>query len=321
MKKIISKIAKKLMAIIYIRVSSDEQVDGTSLEFQEEACRKYCEQKGIEVVAIFKDEGESAKDLSSKNRKEFLRALEFCRKNKIDAFVVLRVSRFARNTEDHFAVRKILSKYGTALHSVTEPIGNKPSEKFIETVLAGAADYDNAIRRQQSIDGMCQKIKQGISPWKPPVGYICNHNKKQGQKKTEPDQIHPQVFPILQKVLRQYSKQLITEKGITIELAKTDFEKLTGIKPTKQFVHQLFGTRLTFYAGWLTNPWPAEDDSDKLIKGKHLAMITENEWELIKQTKKGGIRNGIKKSRDNSNFPLRRFVLCPVCKHPLTAST
>jgi DNA invertase Pin-like site-specific DNA recombinase len=238
-----------------------------------------------EVVAIFKDEGESAKDLSSKNRKEFLRALEFCRKNKIDAFVVLRVSRFARNTEDHFAVRKILSKYGTALHSVTEPIGNKPSEKFIETVLAGAADYDNAIRRQQSIDGMCQKIKQGISPWKPPVGYICNHNKIQGQKKTEPDQIHPQVFPILQKVLRQYSKQLITEKGITIELAKTDFEKLTGIKPTKQFVHQLFGTRLTFYAGWLTNPWPAEDDSDKLIKGKHLAMITENEWELIKQTK------------------------------------
>ena len=107
-----------MKGIIYTRVSSDEQVNGTSLEFQEELCRKYGEQKNIEIVEIYREEGESAKDLSLNNRKKFLEALEYCRRNKnqIDAFIVLRVDRFARNTEDHFAVRKILLGYGTTLY-------------------------------------------------------------------------------------------------------------------------------------------------------------------------------------------------------------
>jgi len=79
-----------MKGIIYTRVSSDEQVKGTSLEFQEELCRKYCEQKGIEVLAVFREEGASAK---TADRAEFLRAIEFCRKNKgkVDAFVVAKV--------------------------------------------------------------------------------------------------------------------------------------------------------------------------------------------------------------------------------------
>src|SRR5689334_6179184 len=144
-----------MKGVIYTRVSSDEQVEGTSLTSQEEFCRRYCEQKGIVVVALFREEGESAKDLSLNNRSRFLAALEYCRVHKdIEAFVVFKVDRFARNTEDHFAVRRILLTSGTALHSVTEPIGNKPAEKFIETVLAGAAEYDNAIRKQRCTDGM-----------------------------------------------------------------------------------------------------------------------------------------------------------------------
>src|SRR3990167_11243557 len=135
-----------MRGIIYIRVSSDEQVKGTSLESQEEHCRAYCQKKGIEVAAVFRDEGESAK---TTNRTEFLRALEFLRKNKgkVQAFVVLRLDRVARNTEDHFSVRKILTDYGVTLHSVTEPIGSNPAEKFIEVVLAGAAQFDNDIRK------------------------------------------------------------------------------------------------------------------------------------------------------------------------------
>ena len=126
-----------MKGIIYTRVSSDEQVDGTSLAHQEELCRHFCEQKAITIAGVFREEGESAKDLSLNNRSEFLAALEFCRKEKnIEAFVVLRVDRFARNTEDHFAVRRVLLSSGTTLLSVTEPIGNKPAEKFIETVLA-----------------------------------------------------------------------------------------------------------------------------------------------------------------------------------------
>jgi len=77
-----------MKGIIYVRVSSDEQVKGTSLENQDDLCRAYCQNKGIEVVEIFREEGASAK---TAQRAEFLRSIEFCRKNKgkIDAFVVV----------------------------------------------------------------------------------------------------------------------------------------------------------------------------------------------------------------------------------------
>ena len=42
-------------AAIYIRVSSHKQEDGVSLEVQLEACRRYCEKAGLDVVAEFKD--------------------------------------------------------------------------------------------------------------------------------------------------------------------------------------------------------------------------------------------------------------------------
>ena len=38
---------KIITGIIYIRVSSDEQVKGTSLDEQLNACQRYCEEKGL----------------------------------------------------------------------------------------------------------------------------------------------------------------------------------------------------------------------------------------------------------------------------------
>ena len=146
-------------AVLYVRVSSDEQVKGTSLDDQVLKCKEYCAQNGFEVVDTFRDEGASAKSI---DRVEFLNAIEFCRKNKIEAFVVVRVDRFARNTEDHFSVRKILLDYGTTLHSVTEPIGDSPVGKLIETVLAGTSEFDNAIRKIRCSGGMNRRIKEGI---------------------------------------------------------------------------------------------------------------------------------------------------------------
>lgn len=306
-----------MKGIIYTRVSTDEQVKGTSLEFQEELCRNYCEQKGIEIVALFREEGETAKDLSLHNRKMFLEALEFCRKNKnqIQAFIVLRVDRFARNTEDHFAIRRILLDYETTLHSVTEPIGNKPAEKFIETVLAGAAEYDNAIRKQRSSDGMIAKINQGIYPWKPPVGYKPLNSKKRGEKKTMPDPIDEQIFPIIQKGLKDYANKRYTQAELPQLLDKWGLKAVRGKKTLPQFVDRMLGRYLNFYAGIIVNPWTGEEK-----EGLHKPMITKEEMHQIRFIRSGKTKP-IKKTKYNPEFPLRGTILCASCKTPLTGST
>ena len=305
-----------MKGIIYTRVSSDEQIDGTSLASQAELCAKYCQQKAITVVATFREEGESAKDLSLNNRSQFLAALEYCRKQKnIEAFVVYRVDRFARNTEDHFAVRRLLMSYGTSLHSVTEPIGNKPAEKFIETVLAGAAEYDNAIRKQRCTDGMLARMRQGIWPFRAPKGYSCSHHRMKGEKKTVPDEAHPVLFPIIQRGLRAYaSGEIESQTALAKQLNAWGFASAYGKRATPQTIDRMIGGHLAFYAGAIVNPWTREE-----YRGLHEPMITNTERFQIMRRRLGPIPSPpAKRSRSNPLFPLRRLLRCASCNSYLT---
>lgn len=84
-------------AIIYTRVSSSEQVDGQSLEVQQDKCREYAQSHSYTVIAEFGGTYESAK--SDKERKEFNRMLDFIKKSnkkgntqKVDVVIVFSTS-------------------------------------------------------------------------------------------------------------------------------------------------------------------------------------------------------------------------------------
>ncbi len=47
-------------AVIYARVSSQEQTKNLSLATQEAKCREYCDRHGIDVDRVFIERGESA---------------------------------------------------------------------------------------------------------------------------------------------------------------------------------------------------------------------------------------------------------------------
>jgi len=303
-----------MTGIIYIRVSSDKQVKGTSLEFQEEICRKYCEQNEIEVMELFCEEGESAK---TADRTELIRAIEYCRKHKgsIQTFVVAKVDRFARYSEDHHYLRALLRSYGVMLHSVTEPISDEPTGRLLESVLAGVAEFDNGVRRQLSMDGMASRISQGIWPWMPPIGYTCGQANKRGEKKIAPDPTNDAVFPILQRGLREYAKGVIHSQ---MELARLlddwGLKEARGRKTTSQFMDRMLGQYLKFYAGILVNPWNGEEHA-----GLHAPMISKEEFHRIQFIRSGKARV-LPRDRHNPMFPLRRTVSCAPCSRSLTGS-
>src|SRR3989344_6749790 len=104
----------ELKGIIYVRVSSDTQTTGTSLEGQREACLQYAENKEIKVAKIFIEKGESA---TAANRTELIKALDYCKENKgISAFVVWKIDRFFPNITGHYGV-------------VAKPIKNSKKKK------------------------------------------------------------------------------------------------------------------------------------------------------------------------------------------------
>ena len=310
----------KQKGIIYVRVSSGEQVAGTSLGNQRRLCEEYCKQNEITVSKVFTEEGASAK---STEREEFLKAIEYCRKNNIDAFVVYKVDRFARNTEDHFGVRATLMKYGTNLLSVTEPIGDDPTGKLFETMLAGFADFDNAIRKQRCSDGMSDKLNEGIYPRGAPVGYIPNVARKaenaRKEKKNLPDQPHPDFAPILSETLNEFEQGLHTQKGFMKALDEKGFGRLRGKKTTFSFISTILNERrLKFYAGELYNPWTKE-----IVQGLHEPIITYEVAESIISILKGKKKTSSKKRTMFSPlFPLRGGTArCEECGEPFTGSS
>ncbi len=79
-------------AVIYIRVSSADQVSGTSLATQEAECRAWCLRHEYQVAEVYRDEGESAK---TADRPGLIAAVARCRAG-VDAFLVHKLDRLAR---------------------------------------------------------------------------------------------------------------------------------------------------------------------------------------------------------------------------------
>ena len=66
--------ASKSGAVLYCRVSTEDQLSNFSLETQQDQCRKYCEDRGYTVLNVFR-EAASAKNT---DRPEFQRMLMTC---------------------------------------------------------------------------------------------------------------------------------------------------------------------------------------------------------------------------------------------------
>src|SRR5689334_22185284 len=140
-------------AVVYARVSSQRQVENFSLSVQEEACRDHCRRQGWEVARVFREEGESARSV---DRTQLNELLTFCREHKqeIVAVIVHSLSRWSRDTRDHYALTGLLAKWGIVLRSATEPIGDDPSGQLMEAVIAGVARFENQLRAERTQGGM-----------------------------------------------------------------------------------------------------------------------------------------------------------------------
>jgi len=86
---------------VNVRVSTDEQQEGISLENQEAKIKAYCELNGLELKEVVADEGLSAKNL---NRPGIKKILSQAWDKEIDAIVVYKLDRAFRSTIDALEV-------------------------------------------------------------------------------------------------------------------------------------------------------------------------------------------------------------------------
>jgi DNA invertase Pin-like site-specific DNA recombinase len=296
-------------AVIYCRVSSKEQVEGTSLDSQELACKEYATRHQLDVAKVFVERGESAKFA---DRTQLLEMLEYCgdRKNRIEQLLVWKVDRLARNVGDHFNIKASLLKLGVHVVSVTEPIDAKPEGRLLETILAGFAQFDNDIRATRTLQGMRRRIEEGIFPWKPPLGY--RKGERTGTKKTVPDQPDYPTFTILQQAWIDFATGKYTKAQILRLIKARGLRTHAGRFLSFQSLDNIFTD--VFYAGIIRDPWTGEE-----YTGRHIPMISRETFDAVQRVTQRRSRS-VPHIAIRTEFPLRSFVRCKNCELALTGS-
>lgn len=297
-------------AVIYLRVSTEEQVDNFSLDTQEDICKREAEKRSYQIVDIFKEEGRSAKNIAG--RPVLINLLEYCRKNKnkIQAVFTYRLDRISRQTADYLAIRKKLAENGVNIISSTEPTGDSPTEKLVETILAGFAQLDNDIRSERAKNGLRARFLSGLISGKPPIGY-----KFQAGFAVK----DPETWDKVKDAWDLMATGTKSTRDMAEVMNSWGLREIYGKKEFKlraQTTCRIF--RLKFYAGLLTSVTYPEE-----VKGQHVPMITEDQFYKVQAILDGRNTNKLalaKRTFENKDLPLRRIVKCAKCGSGLTGA-
>lgn len=159
-----------MKAVIYVRVSTDEQANkGHSLQSQIEACRRYAQDKRLVLVAEFSDEVSGAK----LDRPGLDALRERIAADKIGAIIVYDLDRLSRKPIHQLLLEEEFAKRGAQVHYVLGQYDNTPEGNFQKQIRSAVAEYEREKIRERSIRGRRQMAKAGlyVPHGAPPYGY------------------------------------------------------------------------------------------------------------------------------------------------------
>ncbi len=285
--------------VIYVRVSSVEQTKNLSLETQQEICARYAAGKDWVIDRLFIEPGESAK---TAKRTELQRLIDYCRahRGRVQYVLVYSVNRYMRNAEEHLALRGVLARMGVMLRSATETLDETPAGRYVETILAAGAEYENRQRSDRTVTGMKAAIERGRWPYKAPVGYLNARTSDQ-----RPTFVHdPERAPLVRKAF-ELAAMGSSPVEILRDLQARGFTTRKGSAFGPKHLAELL--RNPVYAGILrVAAWKVEG------KAAFPPIVDEETFRAARAALYGRpvATEAPATTAGNPDFPLRGFVRC-----------
>lgn len=302
-------------AVLYLRVSTRDQakrggeVEGFSIPAQREACQKYCQSLGIEVIEEFVDAGESAR---SANRPELQRMLAFVKAHRVDYAIVHRIDRLSRNRIDDVEINVALQNSGVTLVSCTENIDETPSGKLMHGMLSSLSEYYSANLANEAKKGMRQKAKNGGTPGAAPFGYInvCKRTEEGYEMRTV--EVDPERAEWVPWLFERYATGEWTVNMLQEELEEKGVKTRPrpGRKPrplARSHISNILLNR--YYTGVVTFEGVE-------YPGRHDPLITEALFDKCQRVRQARSQSR-EKPRIRTQY-LKGSVFCGECGSPLT---
>ncbi len=285
---------------IYIRVSTDEQAnEGFSIENQKRACLDYAQMYGYHVKKVFEDGGKSGR---TTDRPAFQELLKVVNESPVEAVIIYKIDRFARNVGDFSSIRKQFKNMGIKLLSVSE--NGDVTEGLIGNIFASVAEWESEVNGQRTKDALMQKYRDGWQPTPPPIGYRSVGGDRE-RKTCEPD---PHETPIIKELFELYATGNYSILEIQDWLADRNILSRNGTG----LGHSVINTILknSFYYGLIR--WHG---MSKI--GNHAPIISRELFDTCQYV--------LAKHRDfllrrrTHDFLLRGFIICAKCGQRYTA--
>lgn len=143
---------------IYLRVSTDDQIDKYGLPSQLRACRDYAKAHGFEVVAEISDEGVSGVIL---NRPGLDRVRQMVRDGQIDVVLMLDADRLSRELA-HLLILKPEIEKRAKLEFVVSKFEDSPSGRMFFGIRGVISQYERELTRERTQRGRVERARDGL---------------------------------------------------------------------------------------------------------------------------------------------------------------
>lgn len=309
-----------MRVVLYLRVSSDKQAEkDLSIPAQREAARKYCLERGWEIVAEYEDAGKSAR---SDNRPQFQEMIAEAKKKpkQFDAIIVWKFSRFARNRDDSYVYKSLLAKRGIQVISINEKIDPSPAGKLLEAMIESMDEFFSANLASDTIRGMKANVAKGyrnggsIAP-----GYKAEyvHEGKNRKTKIVPD---PVFTPIIQRIFKMYLEgfgmkeiaKALNAEGIKNKKGKVwATSQISYILKNETYIGNVAWNKLSNQRIWRGEAYP---DEQLRFEGVHEAIITKDVFERVQaRMSERGMTKKIHPRAAGGKYLLTPLVRCSKC--------
>ncbi|WP_040030081.1 cassette chromosome recombinase CcrB [Staphylococcus cohnii] len=275
---------KKKRIGAYIRVSTERQVEGYSIDGQITQIEQFCQFNGYDLVDIYADRGISGKSM---NRPALQRMLQDAKNGKLDCVIVYKINRLARNTSDLLTIVEELHRQNVEFFSLSERMEVKNSTgKLLLNILASFSEFERNTILENIYTGQHQRALEGYYQGNIPLGYSnIPDNKKELM-------INQHEANIVNYIFESYAKghgyrkiaNALNHKGyVTKKGNPFSISAVTYILSNPFYIGKI---QFAKYKDWNDKRRKGLNDKPVIAEGKHSPIIGKDLWDKVQARKK-----------------------------------
>ena len=280
----------------YTRVSTQKQGEGVSLIAQKDSIQAYADAKGLSVVKWFEEKQTAAKG----GRPVFNQMLSQLKRGKAQGVIIHKIDRSARNLRD-WAMVSELPDLGIGVFIASESLDftSRGGRLTADIQAVIAADYIRNLR-EETIKGLTGRLKQGLYPFRAPIGYL---DRGKGKPKI-PD---PERAALIREMFELYATGEHSLRSLRTEINLRGLRNLSG-KPLSMCGIETIMSN-PFYTGQIVIGRTGES-----YVGIHEPIVPASLFRRVQDIKKD--RSGKKVTRHNHLY--RGLFRCGLCHGPMS---